>query len=889
MKQLFFLYFSFLFFSCQSDQTPHLIYQTSSYSLYKSKIVQGKYVATVVSPQEIISNYESTKNQTFSNEIMFKFSINEKDNELPFGVNHIVRLSGEKESPIITFGQINQDTSRTRREFLPVNYTYTFRVNLTPIFEQFDKQGFYITYSGDRIAKSDFKGVYIAGGSDPLSWDFVNLGNKKLQLLDTGKDHIYTITLTFNPYNEKPNQIKKWKLEKNLTTKAKYHSDQPIVDALYNLSLEEAIKNIEPDSTLRTGAKWGGVWTRDISYSILLAFAFHEPEIAKISLMKKVNRGRIIQDTGSGGAWPISSDRTIWAIAAWEIYKVTDDNEWLKKTYHIIKNTLDDDAKTLGISESGLYKGESSFLDWREQTYPKWMNNADIFMSENLGTNVIHFQAHQILVEMAKILNQPTEPYQKQADKLKKSINENLWQTDRGYYGQYRYGQTSEILSPRFEALGEALSILFDVADEKKAKSIMENSPVTEFGTTCIYPQISNIPPYHNNAIWPFVQAYWNLAAAKTGNEKALVHGLSSIYRAAGLFLTHYENMVASNGDFEGTEINSDRMLWSMAGNLAMVYRVFIGMNFEPDGIRFQPTIPEVFGGEKSLTNFKYRKSNLTISVLGFGKKIKSFIIDGNKSESTFFPGNLTGNHTIIIEMDDETFDYSPFQISPNHFSLSNPKVELIGNKIQWNKIEGAKYYQIYENGKLLEKTTHQSISVEAKHFSEFQITAVDSLDWESFSSEPILVYPKSSEKLIEIEDFYSKSSLPFTNFKGKGFIELSNKINPIIKLTINSETEGSYVLDFRYSNGSGPWNTDNKCAIRSLYLNNDYVSSIVFPQRGTNEWSDWGWSNPSKIKLKKGKNIISLSFELWNQNMNVETNRTMLDQMRIIKMNDLD
>jgi hypothetical protein len=62
-----------------------------------------------------------------------------------------------------------------------------------------------------------------------------------------------------------------------------------------------------------------------VSYSILLAFAYHQPDVAKISLMRKVKRGRIIQDTVPGGAWPVSSDRTIWANAALEIYKVTGD------------------------------------------------------------------------------------------------------------------------------------------------------------------------------------------------------------------------------------------------------------------------------------------------------------------------------------------------------------------------------------------------------------------------------------------------------------------------------------------------------------------------------------------------------------------------------------
>ena len=108
-----------------------------------------------------------------------------------------------------------------------------------------------------------------------------------------------------------------------------------------------------------------------------------------------MKRSRIIQDTGSGGAWPVSSDRTTWALAAWEIYKVTGDEEWLNYAFNVIKNTLDDDLKTLRSETTGMYKGESSFLDWREQTYPKWMSNMDIYVSENLGTNVVHKNRYQ--------------------------------------------------------------------------------------------------------------------------------------------------------------------------------------------------------------------------------------------------------------------------------------------------------------------------------------------------------------------------------------------------------------------------------------------------------------------------------------------------------------
>ena len=61
----------------------------------------------------------------------------------------------------------------------------------------------------------------------------------------------------------------------------------------------------------------------------------------KNSLLRKVNKnGRIIQDTGTGGAWPCSTDRMIWAVAAWELYKVTGDKDWLQQAYMIIKTPL---------------------------------------------------------------------------------------------------------------------------------------------------------------------------------------------------------------------------------------------------------------------------------------------------------------------------------------------------------------------------------------------------------------------------------------------------------------------------------------------------------------------------------------------------------------------
>ncbi|MEM9362319.1 MAG: glycogen debranching protein [Bacteroidota bacterium] len=868
--------------SCNLEEGKEPIYQSNRFAIYKDKVVQGDNIAQVLSPTHITSNYKSPASTTFSRLITFKFSINEKDNELPPSADHWLVIGEEHESPIVSFGENPKPLPSQPESYLPTNYEYTFRVDVTPVLEQFEEKGYYETYNGSRIAKEDFKGFYIAGGAEPLTWDFVNLDMNGLKLSPTDNPNIYSLTVILNPYDESESRDKEWKLTEDISAKPKYSSEQPLVDALFNLSLEEARKNIEPDSTLRTGAKWGGVWTRDVSYSTILAFAYHEPEVSKISLRKKVKRGRIIQDTGSGGAWPVSTDRTVWTLAAWEIYKVTGDEEWLDEVYPIIKNTLEDDYLTIHDKKTGLYSGESSFLDWREQTYPKWMDNKDIYVSQNLGTNVVHYQAHRILSEIAKLKGEPHEIYEKRAETIKKGINEYLWLKDQGYYAQFLYGRDDLYPSPRFEALGEALAILFDVADKEQAKTIIEKSPLTEYGVTCIYPQIPSIPPYHNNGIWPFVQSYWNWAAAKTGNEAVLNHGLASIYRAAGLFLTNYENMVAETGDFLGTEINSHRMLWSMAGNLAMVHRVFIGMDFQVDGLHFAPVVPKAYAGTKTLSNFKYRNATLNITINGYGNQIESVTIDGEKAQEAFIPKDWSGKHTITIQLTNNEFPYQDIQLVENQFTLPTVIAAPEGDTLQWKPVENVEEYKIYRNGKFLKNTSETQLKAEFDRYASYTVSALDTNGNEGFMSEPV-IFTKNTLK-VEVENFALTSQLGYSNYSGDGFVEINTETNKVIEIPVEVKKDGDYLIDVHYSNGSGRWNTNNKCAIRSFSVNDTYEGVLIFPQRGKDEWSEWGFSNSVEVSLIAGTNLLKIHFEDWNNNMDVDINTAMLDYLRIIE-----
>lgn len=661
-------------------------------------------------------------------------------------------------------------------------------------------------------------------------------------------------------------------------------SSVPLIDALYNMTLNELDLLRTKDDFFDTGKSWGGVWTRDLSYATILGIAIADPEVAMNGLMRKTNNKSIIQDTGSGGSWPISSDRNTWALAAWEVYKYTGEKRWLKKIYPIIKNSVEADLKTIYYPGS-LPLGESSFLDWREQTYPLWMKPIDIYRSANLGTAVVHYQTYQILNSIESILGIKGGKYGKMAEDVKAKINQQLWMSDKGYYGQYLYGISSISLSPRAEALGEALAVLYDVADSDRQKSIIENTPITEYGTTCIFPQIPEVGPYHNNGIWPFVQGFWNIAAAKTKNETALNYGMASIYRAAAMFLTNKENFVASTGDSHGTAINSDRQLWSVGANIGMTYKVILGMNFEVNGIAFAPVIPQSYAGTFSLSSFKYRKATLNISVEGFGCEIASFTVNGVE-QKPFVDGEVSGTLNIKIKMKDAPFAASKVNLKTVDWAPATPVASISNGELAWKAVDGAAKYVVYRNGMEVASSSATSYAMGADGaYTEYQVKAVDGRGYESFLSEPAVVEPAGKVYTSEAENFTPKSNLPYTGFSGSGFVEMAVKKNAKVALPVTVSEAGEYIITFRYSNGTDRMCCGNSAALRTLWVNGKQMGTVVFPIVEKDAWSDWSRSNAIRVQLKKGKNRVWLTFEKHNRNMNGDINMLMLDNVKVVKL----
>jgi len=105
------------------------------------------------------------------------------------------------------------------------------------------------------------------------------------------------------------------------------------------------------------------------------------------------------------------------------------------------------------------------------------------------------------------------------------------------------------------------------------------------------------------------------------------------------------------------------------------------------------------------------------------------------------------------------------------------------------------------------------------------------------------------------------------------------------LSFTIPADDAGTYAISFRYANGNGPVNTENKCAIRSLRSGGVLKGTFVFPQRGIGEWSNWGNSNAVQVQLEKGNHTFNLELEPSNENMNGSVNQALLDFVQVEKL----
>lgn len=406
------------------------------------------------------------------------------------------------------------------------------------------------------------------------------------------------------------------------------NSSSAMFDALFAMALDDAKLNsvaairdgaynggqpIDCDC-FQTGEKWHYVWTRDLSYAVNLGLAWLDTPRAVNSLRFKTSAFRAgvampaglpagslqtVQDTGSGGSWPVSTDRVTWAWGAESALNALPASQraaFAEHTWQALRGTLEADRVAAFDAGSGLYGGEQSFLDWRTQTYAPWIvrNLSRMASSKALSTNVSHFQALSLAARLAAERGDAAlaSRYGQWADELKVAINRVFWLEDVQQYASLTTDDATPVALHKFDLLGIALAISSGVAPPERAALALAHYPQAPFGPPVISPQQPGIAVYHNRAMWPFVTAYALRAAGQVGNTTVAAQAFASLQRGAALNLSNMENLEWLTGKQrfdDGPVINSRRQLWSVAAYLSLVVESVFGVQLQADGLRLAP------------------------------------------------------------------------------------------------------------------------------------------------------------------------------------------------------------------------------------------------------------------------------------------------------------
>ncbi|MBE2179226.1 MAG: hypothetical protein IAE97_02025 [Chthoniobacterales bacterium] len=654
------------------------------------------------------------------------------------------------------------------------------------------------------------------------------------------------------------------------------------IDALYALARleaeENAVRRIEdaayadgrpfPLEAFETGRLWHYVWTRDISYAADLALARSDPArmenslFFKTSPLKKSVSGKpstqMLQDTGTGGSYPVSTDRVALALGLRRLALESTKPEGIAtRAYPILRDTLLQDRGLVFDPSDGLYRGETSFLDWREQTYPPWtaQDTLAIGMSKALSTNVLHYVALKTAGEWARSLGKPEDATQWEtwAEDLQSAIRKEFFagSTPSAFL---LAGETSCVPVRRRDLLAETLAVESGLVPPDKAKALLASYPVGPFGPSVVWPQEKSVPIYHNLGIWPFVTAYYTKASRTAGYEPGVECGLKSLIRGAALNLSNMENLDWAHGlasaeyhGLRGPVINSQRQLWSVAGFISAIEDVLFGFRSDQDGIIVNPCIPqsireEFFPGASkiSLRNLRVqgKTHHITVELPAEGAaplRVASVELNGRPIDSKrpVSGRELTATNSWRIQMepDDQPASDERNLVRPDAdpgriFGPPTPVWEREGVTVKDGHAELAFHcaaevdFEIYRDGKLAAEK-------------------VRSIPWrDPMPLDPSGPSPEYAVAAVDRESGNQSHLSPFRRALDADQLfrfPVSTEKEPV---ELRVPSDGIWVLKAHYANGAGEIGTGITCGIRAVEILDAkgaalHRGHLIFPQTG--------------------------------------------------------
>ncbi|MBQ4569174.1 MAG: starch-binding protein [Ruminococcus sp.] len=640
-----------------------------------------------------------------------------------------------------------------------------------------------------------------------------------------------------------------------------YAPNTPLAEAAYNLTMEEIYKSINYDETygdvFYTGTNWHKVWTRDTAISMQYILSWLFPEISENCADAKVvgTNGNYVfeEDTGTGGSYPVSTDRIIMMLAVWETYLANGNEETLEKFYEVASNTITQDLAVVYDKEAGLFRGETCGLDHRDKTYGDWTGENDqngivaIAEGKATSTNIIYCQAMKILAESAQILGKDAQEAKAWADlaaDLEEAISTRLWHEELGTYTSWEYPDwMGSPLAYKQDVLADGYAVWYNIGGDEKSNSIMENHTLVPFGANTVYPNKNaerwTDYKYHDSGVWPGWEALLMIGAVNHKDENNLLAEeiWNSCVRGAVSCLTNYEVI-----DYEtGEGLHSTQQLWSVAATMAGYYRVLFGMEYTTDGITFDPYVPQWMEGPFYVDNYKYRDANLSLELYGKGDTVKEIYVNDEKVANDYvFPTDAKGDYFITIYLEDSgAEDTVNLKVENTTKAPTAPAAKLSGTTLSWNAVENCTY-KVWTGTEYVDVDT-TSYTVDASKYGVYSVVAVDKTTglWSELS-QPSVFNPVTVK--VNVGNVVDNLSA----LKGAQF-----------KVTVPADGEYQMYAIHNNTNVGDP-TSSLTAAIRSVYVDGKDVGTLVFPVSNFQNQN----SSHLRLTLTKGEHTVEVKYD---------------------------
>lgn len=292
-----------------------------------------------------------------------------------------------------------------------------------------------------------------------------------------------------------------------------------------------------------------------------------------------------------------------WGLAAWEVFCATANRQWLEQAFNKLQASLLRRIGRRNLTKTDLFCTPASTV-------------------QPLELNTLMVAQAKCAVEMARQLGRTPNPdatLPRLARSLPLDINEALWHPSTSTYLSALCSYPYSLPVPTRSPGQTALAIMLDVATPDMARMAMARTPATPLGIPSVYPTSSPTPPAD-----PATQYAWAAAAAKLGHKGHLDFALGAL--------------LANLAE------NPDQSLGA-----AIALRIFAGIRLLPNGLVFQPCVPEAFPGVKRIRGLRWRDCLLDISISGTGNKVTSLMVDGHPGSPVHVTDLPPGRHTIDI------------------------------------------------------------------------------------------------------------------------------------------------------------------------------------------------------------------------------------------------